>query len=106
MKAHVQSKQEKLSLLEKEEIMRINKIWMLTLNQVFGFGAERLVKAFSAVCKYSGNLYEDPEYWQEVDHLLVDKMQFGDFIEREDLEEREKTMLEVHRANGKKWRDY
>lgn len=105
MKAHVKTQQEKLSLLETSEIIRINKVWMLALNQKFGFAAKRLVDAYIEVCKISGELYEDPEYWGVVDEVLIDKQEL-DFFPKEDLDEREKVISEIHKTSGKKWRQY
>lgn len=105
MKAHVKTKQEKLSMLEAVEVMRINKVWMIALNQEFGFAAERLSRAFAAVCKISGELYEDPEYWMQVGEILIGRNGL-DFMNPEDLNEREKIALEIHKASGKKWRMY
>lgn len=105
MKAHVQTQQEKLSLLEKAETMRINKVWMMALNQKFGFAAKRLVDAYIEVCKISGELYEDPEYWSVVDEVLINK-QGLDFVPKEDLDEREKAIADIHKSSGRKWRQY
>ena len=105
MKAHVKSQQEKVSFLEKSEIMRINKIWMIALNQKFGFAAKRLAETYAEVCNISGRLYEDPEYWEIVDKILIDKQKL-DFLPEEDLEEREKTIADIHKLNGEKWRQY
>ena len=82
MKAHVKTAQEKASLLEKSEIMRINKIWMIALNQEFCFGKKRLLDVYAKVCSISGELYEDPEYWLKIDELLLDNLGFSDIIER------------------------
>lgn len=106
MKAHVKTAQEKASLLEKSEIMRINKIWMIALNQEFCFGKKRLLDVYAKVCSISGELYEDPEYWLKIDELLLDNLGFSDIIEREDLNEREQAAKEIHKENGKKWRQY
>lgn len=106
MKARVKTDLEKLSWLERSEIMRINKIWMIALHNKLNYGQNGLMNVYSEVCKIAGELYEDPEYWDTVDELLCSKYDFEDFLPREDVDEREKIAKELHKEHGKKWRQY
>lgn len=106
MKARVKTDLEKLSWLERSEIMRINKIWMIALHNKLNYGQNGLMTVYSEVCKIAGELYEDPEHWDTVDELLCGKYDFEDFLPREDVDEREKIARELHKEHGKKWRQY
>lgn len=106
MKARVKTKYDYLSYLETSEIARVNKIWMVALNQELGIGAERLLRVFEKVCSMSSELYEDPERWMQIDDIIFKRFGFDDFLPREDLDEREEAAKEIHKLNGKKWRDF
>lgn len=51
MKARIKTKYEYMSYLEMSEIARVNKIWMVALNQEFEFGAGRLLRSGCCKCK-------------------------------------------------------
>lgn len=106
MKARVKTPRQKYLELEKREIARINKIWMTALNQVYGFGEKRLLEVYADVCERSGEIFNNPEQWYYIDELLLDKFHMADLFEREDIGEREQTAKEIHKENGKKWRQY
>lgn len=46
-----------------------------------------------------------PEIWYYIDEILIDNYSM-DFFEPENLQEREKAVKQIHKENGKKWRDY
>lgn len=106
MKARIKTKYDYMSYLEMSEIARVNKIWMVALNQELGIGAERLLRVFEKVRSMSSDLYEDPERWMQVDDIVFNRFGFDDFLPHEDLDEREEAMKEIHKLNGKKWRDF
>ena len=103
MKARVQTKLDKLSLLEKIEIARVNKLWYIALNQEFGFGKKRLERVYAEVCDIAGQLYESPEHWIIIDERL-EKLKANEYLPPEDINEREEIARAIHKANGKKWR--
>lgn len=104
LKARIPTIEDKASLLEHSEVMRINKLWMIALHNKLGYTANGILGVYAEVCKIAGELYEDPEYWGTVDELLCDKYRFGEFLPREDVNEREKLAAEIHKAQHKKWR--
>lgn len=106
MKARVKTELEKMSLLERMEIARINKIWMVAIHNHCHYAGNGIANVYAEACKIAGELYEDPEYWQTVDELLCDKYGFEEFLPREDIDEREKLSADLHKQHGKKWRKY
>ena len=106
MKARVKTTLDKMSLLEKVEIARINKIWMIALHNSLGYTAKGIERIYAEACDIAGKLYEDPEYWQVIDDLLCGTYKFEEFLPREDVDEREKICEELHKFHGKKWRQY
>ena len=106
MNARVKTIEDKASLLEHAEIMRINKIWMIAVHNKCNYGQNGLANLYAEVCKIASELYEDPEYWSVIDDLLCEKYEFEEFLPRENLAEREKLAAELHKSHGKKWRKY
>lgn len=106
MKARIKTDFEKISLLERSEIMRINKIWMMALHNRLRYTQNGICGVYGEVCEIAGKLYEDPEYWGQIDELLCDKFELGDIVPMEDVDEREKLSAEIHKRYGKKWRRY
>lgn len=106
MKARIKSKREKFLELQKEEILRINKLWLFSINQCFDFEKDKLLEVYEELCKQSADAAERPELWYYVDNLLIDQFGMGDIFTKEDLIERENTLKQIHKENGKKWRCY
>lgn len=106
MKARIKTKKEIGRQLQREEILRIFKLWLFSLNQIYGFGAKRLNRILSEVNAQAAEAYETPELWYYIDEIIIDKYQFGDKFNREDLDEREDTSKQIHKENGRKWRCY
>lgn len=105
MKARIPTKYDKFLTLQREEIARINKIWLFALHEIYGFGNERLRKVYEEVCRLSGESFNTPEIWYYVDELLIDRYNM-DFFKPENLKEREDAMAQKHKDAGIKWRKY
>lgn len=105
MKARVKTRRDIEYQLQRKEIERINKLWLFALHQCFEFGNVRLRKIYQEICDISEKAYNMPEIWYYIDELLIDNYSM-DFFEPENLQEREKTVKQIHKENGKKWRDY
>lgn len=105
MKARVKNMNDKITLLEKAEIMRINKVWMIALYNHLHFSGNGISNVYAEACKIAGELYEDPELWYRVDEKIKE-WKLDEFLPPENLDEREKVAAEIHKAHGKKWRQY
>lgn len=105
MKARIPTKYDKFLTLQREEIARINKIWLFALHEIYGFGNERLRKVYEEVCRLSAESFDTPEIWYYVDELLIDRYDMN-FFKPEDLKERESAMAQGHKDAGIKWRKY
>lgn len=105
MKARIPTKYDKFLTLQREEIARINKIWLFALYEIYGFGNERLRKVYEEVCRLSEKAFDIPEIWYHVDQLLINKYDMT-FFEPEDLKEREDAVAQKHKDAGIKWRKY
>lgn len=105
MKARVKTRRDIEYQLQRKEIERINKLWLFSLHQCFEFGNVRLRKIYQEICDISEKAYNMPEIWYYIDELLIDNYSM-DFFEPENLQEREKAVKQIHKQNGKKWRDY
>lgn len=92
--------------MNKAEILRINKIWLFSLNQLYGFAEKRLTEVYTEVNKQAADLYETPEQWYYVDEKLLDQYHMNDIFDREDISEREIAAKQIHKKHGKKWRQY
>ena len=106
MKAHIPSKAEIERKLTKEEILRINKIWLFAIGQMVRISTERERKLYEYVYDIAGELYEDPENWLRIDDFVIDNLGLEGVFERENYDEREEVAKDLHKKNGKKWRQY
>lgn len=104
MKAHIKSRREKERELERSEILRCFKMFAFTLCQDFDFDEEKVKKAINLISEYSEELYHDPERWIQVDDYLYDNG--VKIFERENIDERLSAAQDIHRENGRKWRQY
>lgn len=105
MKARIPTKYDKFLTLQREEIARINKVWLFALHEIYGFGNERLRKVYEEVFRLSAESFDTPEIWYYIDELLIDRYEM-DFFKPEDLQEREDAMAQKHKDAGIKWRKY
>lgn len=106
MKARVKTAQQIKSELQKEEILRLNKLWLFSLNQSLDLERDDLLKVYKEVCEQSNDAYEKPELWFYIDELLIDKFDMGNIFTKEDISERESTAKQIHKDNKEKWRRY
>ncbi len=106
MKARIRDNKVIGKELEREEFLRLNKLWLFAINQTFGFGRKRLLRLYKEFCKMSGELYNTPEWWFRVDEKIRGQYHMEDIFPAEDLVERESTLKQVHKENGQKWRCY
>lgn len=104
MKARIKTKRQQRKELEKEEINRINKLWLYVLSDVCGYEGEKLAEIFLKVNEQAVEVYETPEMWYYIDEKLID--QFKIPFPRENLSERETAVKQIHKEHGRKWRDY
>lgn len=106
MKARIKTEKEKADELSRAEVNRIFKLCCLCLNENFGFGEKRMKDFCIGISKISAKIHENPEQWYYIDEYLLDHYHMDDVFKREDLEERELATKQIHKENGKKWRDY
>lgn len=106
MKARTRTSETIQKELTHDEINRIFKLCCLCLNEQFGFGEKRLKKFCYRLSQMSVEVYEKPEQWYYIDEYLLDHYHMDDVFKREDLEERELATKQIHKENGKKWRQY
>lgn len=106
MKARIRTSETIQKELTHDEINRIFKLCCLCLNEQFGFGEKRLKKFCYRLSQMSVGVYEKPEQWYYIDEYLLDHYHMDDVFKREDLEERELATKQIHKENGKKWRQY
>ena len=83
---------EEVDRTKKEELTRFLKIMFVTLNKKFNFGHDRLFKLLKEAEKLMIENQGNEILWDKIDELLIDRL--GLPFDREDYEEREKTMLE------------
>jgi hypothetical protein len=105
VKARIKTELERIAELDRSEILRINKVWMIALHSHLNFQKNGVSNMYAEVCKIAGELYETPERWYYIDEKLRE-WELDEFLPPEDLEEREKTIAEIHREHGRKWRQY
>lgn len=106
MKARIRTSETIQKELTHDEINRIFKLCCLCLNEQFGFGEKRLKKFCYRLSQMSVEVYEKPEQWYYIDEYLLGHYHMDDVFKREDLEERELATKQIHKENGKKWRQY
>lgn len=104
MKARIPTQKEISSKLTLQEILRVNKIWIYTISRCIRISKERLCDLYANVCQFSGEVYEDPELWVEIDEHLLGKLDLGEAFEPEDYDERERASKTQHKEDHKKWR--
>lgn len=106
MNARIKTKQEEFLAFREEELARINKLWLFSINQVFGTEGEQLLTVYRELCEQSADAANRPELWYYIDETLIDKCKLGDIFRREDLDEREDALRKIKKENGRKWRMY
>ena len=105
MKARIKTELERIAELDRSEILRINKVWMMALYNHLHFGKRGIGNIYAEVCKLAGELYDTPEGWYYVDEKLRE-WGFDEYLPPEDLNEREKTVAQIHKEHRQKWRQY
>ena len=65
---------EYMSDCQKDIMRRYFKILCVTLNEEFGFGAERLLKVVDKIDKVCSEHINDEEYWYHIDKRVIEQI--------------------------------
>jgi len=106
MKARIRTNKIIQKELSHDEINRIFKLCCLCLNEQFGFGEKRLKKFCYRLSQMSVEVYEKPEQWYYIDEYLFKQYNMADMFTPENIDERELASYQIHKEEGKKWRQY
>lgn len=99
MKARIRTMQDREHEQLEKEVLRLSKLWLFSLHNLYGFGQKRAKAICVEFQKTVDSVIEKPETWCKIDKLLIEKYHMGNAFSCENISERKQAV----RENLKKW---